>query len=317
MTIPSCPVILVVLAFACIGPTPTMAQPTLSAPSLVAAVDGRSFAIADARGRYLAIHFLTEIQATESSEFVKRFVRSAPTVAGVRHIFVARGDPANIRAWAAQFKENAPLVYIDSDGAMARALSITSDSAAVTTSGLPSTVVFDQQGKELFRHTGTSAHDHLSFDAFARRMTQLSRTPAADEYNLPSPSSIAVEGYDLVAYFKLNKAVKGSPGFPSSYRGISYRFSSDEFRRLFAADPERYLPTYGGWCASAMGAKGTKVGIDPTNFKVKDGRLFLFYKSLFGDALKDWNQHEREWEPAADENWKKLTGEAPGAPAAK
>ena len=61
--------------------------------------------------------------------------------------------------------------------------------------------------------------------------------------------------------------------------------------------------------------KGTKVEVDPTNFKVKEGRLHLFYKSLFGDAQKDWNQHEREWEPAADINWKKLTGEEARGPA--
>jgi hypothetical protein len=63
-----------------------------------------------------------------------------------------------------------------------------------------------------------------------------------------------------------------------------------------------------------MGAKGTKVEIDPTNFKVKDGRLFLFYKGTFSDALKDWNKHEAEWEPAADRNWKKLTNEEPPKP---
>jgi hypothetical protein len=58
-----------------------------------------------------------------------------------------------------------------------------------------------------------------------------------------------------------------------------------------------------------MGAKGTKVEIDPTNFKVKDGRLHLFYKDFFSDALKDWNRNEKEWEPKADTNWKKTTGE--------
>ena len=51
----------------------------------------------------------------------------------------------------------------------------------------------------------------------------------------------------------------------------------------------------------------TKVEIDPTNFKVKDGRLHLFYKDFFSDALKDWNKNEKEWEPKADANWKKTT----------
>lgn len=138
--------------------------------------------------------------------------------------------------------------------------------------------------------------------------------PAIRHYNLPAGSTLALEGYDPVAYFTLGRAVRGRPELSSVHRGITYRFSIDEHRSLFSGDPERYLPTYGGWCASAMGDTGTKVGIDPTNFKIKDGRLFLFYKSLFADALKDWNKHEKVWEPAADANWRRLTGEAPRPP---
>ena len=137
---------------------------------------------------------------------------------------------------------------------------------------------------------------------------------AVNSPRLARGTHLAVEGYDVVSYIESGKAAKGKPEFQSAYRGVNYRFASDESRRRFAQNPEKYLPTYGGWCASAMGDKGTKVEIDPTNFKVKDGRLFLFYKSLFGDALRDWNKHEKEWEPAADLNWKKLTNEDPVKP---
>ncbi|MCC6676997.1 MAG: YHS domain protein [Phycisphaerales bacterium] len=146
-------------------------------------------------------------------------------------------------------------------------------------------------------------------------MVEHTTPDSTKQYNLPKGSNLAIEGYDVVSYIDEGKAAEGRSELESVYHGVRYRFISAAHRDTFAADPERYLPTYGGWCASAMGDKGTKVEIDPRNFKVKDGRLFLFYKSLFGDALKDWNRHEKEWELAADLNWKKLTGEGPILPA--
>ena len=84
-----------------------------------------------------------------------------------------------------------------------------------------------------------------------------------------------------------------------------YRFASAASRDKFNVDPTRYLPAYGGWCATAM-AKGDKVEIDPKNFKVTNGRLFLFYKGLFGNALNDWNKDEAGLTVMADSHWKEL-----------
>ncbi len=129
------------------------------------------------------------------------------------------------------------------------------------------------------------------------------------DYNLPKGSRTAIEGYDPVAYFNAGKPAKGDLKITSVWQGVTYQFASKANRDLFNAEPEKYAPTYGGWCATAMGAKGTKVEIDPTNFKMKDGWLHLFYKDFFSDALKDWNKKEKEWEPKADANWKKTAGE--------
>jgi YHS domain-containing protein/peroxiredoxin len=282
----------------------------LSAPS-----GGTAFHLNDAAGHYLALHFLTRTDTPECTAFTRDYLQKAPTVAGVRHIFVKADDAAAVNAWAAQFGDDAKTVYVDPAGALAKDLSIPSGLAiGGTMSNYPATVVFGPDGKELFRHVGLAHDGHLAFAEFAKNLAEKSKALALADYNLPPGKPLAVEGYDLVAYFTQNKAAKGRPELPSTYRGATYQFATDANRRLFAADPEKYLPTYGGWCASAMGAKGTKVEIDPTNFKVKDGRLFLFYKNLLADALKDWNKHEQEWEPAADRNWKKLTAEEPIKP---
>ena len=70
-------------------------------------------------------------------------------------------------------------------------------------------------------------------------------------YNLPS-SGLAIEGYCPVAYFTVDRPVRGDERFQSTYRDVSYRFASAEAKRLFDANPDRYLPAFGGWCAFGM-----------------------------------------------------------------
>ena len=301
------------MAFAAGTGSAALAQgPHEPAHTLVSATDGHAFTIADARGRYLALHFVGKTDSPECTAFVRECLEKAPTVAGVRHVFATSDDGAAVRKWAAQFGADARAIHLDEGASLAHELGI--DAGSQPHPDRSATLVFDPDGKEIARSIGHSHADHMPFADLAAAVARDSRRPALQDYNLDQKKPLAVEGYDVVAYFTQSKAVKGRPDLVSVYRGVTYQFSSAETRSLFAADPEKYLPTYGGWCASAMGAKGTKVEIDPTNFKVKDGRLFLFYKSLFGDALKDWNKNEKEWEPAADSNWKKLTGEAPVKP---
>ncbi len=132
--------------------------------------------------------------------------------------------------------------------------------------------------------------------------------PAAiQHYNL-GPEKVALKGYDPVGYFTKNQALKGRRELGAQHQGVTYYFASEQNKKLFADSPGKYLPAYGGWCATAM-AKGEKVDIDPNNFKLSNGRLFLFYKGLFGNALKDWEKDEATLTAKADANWSKITGE--------
>ncbi len=135
------------------------------------------------------------------------------------------------------------------------------------------------------------------------------RAAATDtkQYNLGA-DKIALQGHDPVAYIAQNKAAKGSKEFSATHAGVVYWFAAAANKALFEASPAKYLPTYGGWCATAM-AKGEKVEIDPLNFKVTNGRLFLFYKGLWGNARKDWDKDEAIQTTKADTQWKKISGE--------
>jgi YHS domain-containing protein len=137
--------------------------------------------------------------------------------------------------------------------------------------------------------------------------TRAAGADATANYNL-GKNKLALDGYDPVSYFAQGKAAKGKPEISAQHRGVTYWFASDAGRKLFTESPEKYLPAYGGWCATAM-AKGEKVEIDPANFKVTNGRLFLFFKAFYANALKEWNKDEPNLTAKADANWKKISGE--------
>jgi YHS domain-containing protein len=126
-----------------------------------------------------------------------------------------------------------------------------------------------------------------------------------DSHNL-NKAGIAIEGYDPVAYFKQAKAIQGEKEYAATVDGVKYLFSSAQNATLFKADPAKYQPQYGGWCAYAMGATGEKVEIDPATFKIIDGKLYLFYNRFFNNTLKSWNKDEANLKQKADANFKKF-----------
>ena len=119
-------------------------------------------------------------------------------------------------------------------------------------------------------------------------------------------SGLAIQGYDPVAYFVNNKPVEGSKDITTVYNGITYQFATTQNRDAFKANPAKYEPQYGGWCAYAMGAKGEKVEVDPETFKVVNGKLYLFYNKYFNNTLKTWNKDEAHLKAMADKNWAKF-----------
>src|SRR5688500_12802538 len=109
-------------------------------------------------------------------------------------------------------------------------------------------------------------------------------------------------GHDPVAYFTAGKPVRGSPGLAAAHDGRTYYFASSANRAAFAAAPARYEPQYGGFCSNGA-PYGVKLGSDPTEFEIRDGRLFIF-----GDILghEFWLLDERGNIERADLLWPKI-----------
>ena len=113
---------------------------------------------------------------------------------------------------------------------------------------------------------------------------------------------IAVQGYDVVAYFD-DQAIPGTDENVSEYEGIRYLFSSAANKARFDQMPGKYAPQYGGWCAYAMGKTGKYVKINPESYKILDDKLFLFYKTKKVNTLTLWNEDELSLYQRADQNW--------------
>lgn len=123
---------------------------------------------------------------------------------------------------------------------------------------------------------------------------------AAGEAINTTDGDLAIKGYDAVAYFTESKPVKGDPAFETSWQGARWRFADDEHRELFTANPDRYAPRYGGFCAGAM-AEGRKAPIDPEAWVIVDDRLYLNYSKdgrdeFAADADANIARAEANWE---------------------
>jgi YHS domain-containing protein len=94
----------------------------------------------------------------------------------------------------------------------------------------------------------------------------------------------AVQGYDTVAYFTDGKPVKGDPKFQTEWMGAKWQFANQQHLDLFKAEPTKYAPQYGGYCAYGV-SRDYLVKIDPEAWSIIDGKLYLNYDA---DVQKKW-----------------------------
>ena len=116
-----------------------------------------------------------------------------------------------------------------------------------------------------------------------------------------SKNGAAIGGYDTVSYFTEGKAVKGNKSFSRENDGAKWHFSSEKNLKLFKANPDKYLPEYGGYCAYGIGEGGYLAPVDPTAFKILDDRLFLNYSHSIN---KKWLKKTDYYIKRGDKTWK-------------
>lgn len=127
---------------------------------------------------------------------------------------------------------------------------------------------------------------------------------AHDRYfNVDSWAGLAIEGYDPVAYFLDENAVQGKETLQMEWRGAVWQFSSEENRDLFSEDPKAYLPQFGGYDAYGI-SQGYRANIDPFQWLLADGELFLFGSEA---SKQSWIDNSDGHRNLASENWRRIS----------
>ena len=143
----------------------------------------------------------------------------------------------------------------------------------------------------------TSVFTYLRCATLALSLSLCSAASLAGEFH--EKNGVAIQGFDLVAYFTEGKPVRGSPDHQAVYKGSTFHFSSQANRDAFAADPTRYAPQYGGFCAFGT-AGGYKAATHPSAFTIVGNRLYLNYNEA---VQKKWRADVAGYVKSADGKW--------------
>lgn len=121
---------------------------------------------------------------------------------------------------------------------------------------------------------------------------------------------VVLDGYDVVAYFSEDRAVRGRAEHALEHAGGTFYFSSAANLDAFRKAPESYAPKFGGFCAFGVAANKAKVPSDPRTFKIYNGELLLFFNDLYeGQPVNTkvmWNANEKQHHDTALRTWSEL-----------
>jgi YHS domain-containing protein len=120
-------------------------------------------------------------------------------------------------------------------------------------------------------------------------------------------AGVALGGHDPVAYFTAGTPTAGKAGYQATHGGATYRFASAASLAQFEADPERYVPQYGGFCAMGV-ALEKKLDGDPQAWRIVDGKLYL---NLNKDVQKKWLEDVPGHLARANRTWPSIRSKAP------
>jgi len=122
---------------------------------------------------------------------------------------------------------------------------------------------------------------------------------AADIQINANANDLAIHGYDAVSYFSKSGPVKGKSKYSASYKDAIYHFSTAANRDGFRANPEKYAPQFGGYCAMGV-ALNKKLDVDPLAWRLVDGKLYL---NLNKQVQKKWLEDVPGNITTANRNW--------------
>jgi len=165
----------------------------------------------------------------------------------------------------------------------------------------------DQMDTRDMWNEGSEAELTTKADVYWNKINNAPSRAYLGSQNVAS-NGVALSGYSPVSYFTKGYAEQGSPDFAVDHQGVTYLLTDAKQAELFKADPAKYAPAFGGWCAFGMSISD-KFPIDPTNFKIVDDQLMVFLRNENIDARELWNKGEtKELKHKANAHWMKVQG---------
>lgn len=142
-------------------------------------------------------------------------------------------------------------------------------------------------------------------------MTVLQSAYAYDEKSTSSLNvdvqGVALKGYDTVSYFSSGGPIQGNANFAEKFNGTTYWFANSGNRDIFKANPEKYIPAFGGFCAMGLALK-QKLDVDPQLWRIVDGTLYL---NIHKPAQNRWLEDVKGNIEKANKNWPDIKDRAP------
>ncbi len=142
---------------------------------------------------------------------------------------------------------------------------------------------------------------HLLFVVMALTVV-LPGSVRGSEINTGLRGTVAIKGYDPVAYFTERRAVRGELTISYNWLGAVWRFSNENHKRLFSDNPVKFAPQYGGHCADGVALGVIVTDIDPEAWRIIDGKLYLNADEA---AATDLEETEGQLE-RSKANWPRL-----------
>ncbi len=136
---------------------------------------------------------------------------------------------------------------------------------------------------------------HITLSVMAQNHSPMEKKPLISV----NDAGVAINGFDTVAYFEQNKAVRGSQEFSCDYKEATWYFTSAENRDRFLQNPEKFAPQYGGYCTHAL-AKNQLINAQPDAFVINNNQLYLYSKKTFAQESKFTFKQEQR---VREQNW--------------
>ncbi len=147
---------------------------TVEAPS-----DGTKFRLADAKGKFVALHFLLKTECPICLRHTRDYAKKAASQPDLVQVFLKPDSAEDIKGWSAQLGDETVkqlTIYRDADASLAKAFKIPDGyhfHGEVV--HFPALVLLDPAGKEVFRYVGKDNTDRFGFEQLAAKLAELKK----------------------------------------------------------------------------------------------------------------------------------------------